>query len=396
MLCSGSVYMERDYESTSSKHADLGSDKHELSEIVLRKGDDAATYIGRKVMGYENEVDQEFIEQVQYYVDFVRRCANDADFVGYEMRVDLSDLKNLPDEGGTADAVVLKNEYLFVIDAKFGYGRVPAEENFQLLEYAIGVYDEMEKLGLSDAIKKIVLVIVQPQHDLIDDWTTDVEALTAHRVKVAAAVDSACQAFVDHQPVLTPGPKQCRWCKAFADCPAAGNVVFETVMNKQLDAAAFDDLEVEDIKPQVELGTKRVAAYNIDRLAKCFGMLDFVHDWCAAVGTRMHEVIEKDGPQAGYKLVAGRRGNKKFSDEVHAEEIMRAARLRIDDMFNRKMKSPTQLEKQLKGDKPKVWSKLESLVTQSEGKPVVTVDADRRPALPATSSQFDDLEDDLV
>lgn len=395
MLCSGSVYMERDYESTSNQHADLGSDKHELAEICLRKGDDADHYIGR-VMSYENEVDQEFAEQVQYYVDFVRRCATHADFVGYEMRIDLSDIKQLPDEGGTADAVVLKNNTLFVIDAKFGYGRVPAEENLQLLEYAIGVYTEMDMLGLAGDIEKVVLVIVQPQHDLIDDWSTDVAYLTDHASKVATAVEKACQPFVGGKPELNPGPKQCRWCKAFADCPAASNVVFETVMNKQLDASAFDDLEVEDIKPEVEVATKRVAAYNVERLAKCFAMLDYVHDWSKAVGTRMHEVLEKDGPQAGYKLVAGRKGNKKFSDDSVAESIMRAARIKLDDMFNRKLKSPTQLEKQLKGDKPKVWAKLEPLVTQADGKPVVAEESDKRPALAATASQFDDLEDDLV
>ena len=100
-----------------------------------------------------------------------------------------------------------------------------------------------------------------------------------------------------------------------------------------------------------------------------------------------------EGPQEGYKLVAGRKGNKKFSDETEAETIMRAARIKIDDMFNRKLKSPTQLEKQLKGDKPKVWTKLEALVSQADGKPVVAPDSDRRPALPATASQFDDLED---
>lgn len=394
MLCPGSVYMEREYESKSSTHADLGSDKHELAEICLSNGDDADAYMGR-IMGYENEVDADFIKQVQYYIDFVRRVTHGCDFAAYEMRIDLSDVKGLKDEGGTADAVVLRDNTLFVIDAKFGYNKVPAEENLQLLEYGIGVYNELDVLGLVDDIDKVVLVIVQPQHDLIDDWTTDVQYLLDHADKVRVAVEHACQPFVDGKPVFNPGPKQCRWCKAFADCPAASNVVFETVMNKQLDPAAFDDLDADDIQPEVELGTKRVTAYNIERLAKCFAMLDFVHDWMKAVGTRMHEVIEKDGPQAGYKMVAGRRGNKKFSDESEAETIMRAARIKIDDMFARKLKTPTQLEKLLKGDKPKVWSKLDKLVMQAEGKPVVVVESDRRPALPATASQFDD-EDDLA
>lgn len=395
MLCSGSAYMERDYESTSNKYADLGTDKHELSEICLRKGTDPANYQGR-IMTLGNEVDDEFIEHVQYYVDFVRRCANGSSFTAYEMRVDLSDVKQLPDEGGTADAVVIRDNWLYVVDAKFGYGKVPAEENYQLLEYAIGVYNELDTFGLADGIEKVSLVIVQPQHDLIDDWVTDVPYLQAHSAKVSAAVEEACQPFLTGKPVLTPGPKQCRWCKAFADCPAAVNVVFETVTNKVISADAFDDLTAEDVQEEIELTTKRAASYNPEKLAKCYALLDYINDWTKAVAQRVYEKLDHGEPVPHWKLVAGRKGQRQYKDPEAAEATLKAARIRQDDMYTKKLISPTQAEKLLKTSKPKVWAKLEPLVTQADGKPVIAPENDKRPSIKATVDQFDTVEDDLV
>ena len=64
-------------------------------------------------------------------------------------------------------------------------------------------------------------------------------------------------------------------------------------------------------------------------------------------------------------------------------------RLRDDEMYVRKLISPTAAEKLLK-DTPKRWKRVEDLLTRSEGKPSVAPAADKRPAL-AVSNLADEF-----
>jgi hypothetical protein len=66
-------------------------------------------------------------------------------------------------------------------------------------------------------------------------------------------------------------------------------------------------------------------------------------------------------------------------------------RLTQDEMYKSTLKSPAQMEKQLK-DSPKRWARIEKFITQKEGKPSVAKESDPRPPYnPNPSSDFDDL-----
>lgn len=66
-------------------------------------------------------------------------------------------------------------------------------------------------------------------------------------------------------------------------------------------------------------------------------------------------------------------------------------------MYSMKLISPTQAEKLIKKDNPRRWTKLESLITRAEGKPVVTLESDPRPALVLTpENDFDDVTDESL
>jgi len=95
------------------------------------------------------------------------------------------------------------------------------------------------------------------------------------------------------------------------------------------------------------------------------------------------------GKMPGWKAVQGKKGNRKWEDASAAEEEMKRMRLPSDDMYTKKVISPTVAEKLLAKDSPRRWKKLNSLVTQSEGQPAVVEESDKRPPLEIKSPEDD-------
>ncbi len=95
----------------------------------------------------------------------------------------------------------------------------------------------------------------------------------------------------------------------------------------------------------------------------------------------------------------GKKGNRQFSSEAEAEKIMKAARMKSDEMYSKKLITLPVAEKLLKKPKPKVWAKLFALLTQKDGAPAMAKENDKRPALViAKAEQFADVTDisDLI
>ncbi|MNV60229.1 hypothetical protein D3C71_1526840 [compost metagenome] len=67
-------------------------------------------------------------------------------------------------------------------------------------------------------------------------------------------------------------------------------------------------------------------------------------------------------------------------------------RLKVDQMYDFKLISPTTAEKVLKEANPRKWNKLQPLIGRSDGKPSVAPASDKRPALSmAIAEQFEEL-----
>jgi len=69
-------------------------------------------------------------------------------------------------------------------------------------------------------------------------------------------------------------------------------------------------------------------------------------------------------------------------------------RLKVEEMYDLTLISPTTAEKLTKAGTlgPKQWTKVQTLITQSEGKPSVAPESDKRPAL-VPSVNADDFSD---
>ena len=89
------------------------------------------------------------------------------------------------------------------------------------------------------------------------------------------------------------------------------------------------------------------------------------------------------------KLVSGKKGARKFENETEAEKLLKSARLKVDEMYSKKLMTPAQLEKALK-KRVKLWNKILPLITQADGKPTLVPEIDKRPAL-TTEASFDDV-----
>ena len=130
-----------------------------------------------------------------------------------EKRVDFSDY--VPEGFGTADCIMIQGNTLFVIDFKYGKGvPVSAEENPQMMLYALGAYEACKILY---PIERIRLGIVQPRlPDEISEWECTLEELLQFG---DYAKERATLAFAG-EGEFAPGEKTCKFCRAKKQCRA--------------------------------------------------------------------------------------------------------------------------------------------------------------------------------
>jgi hypothetical protein len=93
----------------------------------------------------------------------------------------------------------------------------------------------------------------------------------------------------------------------------------------------------------------------------------------------------------GFKLVEGRKGNRKWKDEAEVEALFKSFRLRQYEIYDMSLISPTKAEKMFKSN-PKRWEKVEALTSRSDGKPSVAFASDKRSEL-TVQSVADDFSD---
>lgn len=381
MACPGSVALCAGLPDKSSEFADEGTDAHELAALCLEQGCDAEAHKGR-TMGKGNVVDLEMVTNVQAYLNYVRDLVQSTGGeLLVEQRLPIDHITGEADASGTSDVVILADDELIVVDLKYGRGvAVDAEDNPQLQIYALAALREFEALGDFTAAR---VVIHQPRLNSVSEWRTPIEDLKAFGAQAAQA------AVVTHRAdaPLQAGDKQCKFCKAKANCPALAASVQEAV------GADFENLTSFDREHTVAWTQKR-EQMSADELGTALAAADLIELWLKAVRAEVETRLLAGQPVPGWKLVQGKKGNRQWTSKEEAEALLKAMRVKHDQMYDYTVISPTTAEKLAKAEVigPRQWPKVVALITQSEGKPSVAPESDKRPAL-AIAAVVEDFAD---
>jgi hypothetical protein len=385
MVCPGSVVLEAGQPDSSSSYADEGTDAHQLASMCLTKGTHPAGYIGQK-MDKGTIVDVDMAGHVNTYVQQVRDISA-AHTLLVEQQVPIGHITEEAGATGTADAIIVSSDgrELMVVDLKFGRGvEVSAERNAQLMLYALGALHEHD--GLSGDFETVRMIISQPRLNNLSEWSCSVGELrefgvhAAHYARKCHTAQTYGEKWSEvHHKYLSPGEDQCRFCKAKAVCPALSSFV---------EASVGGDFEaIAKIEPATG-GVESLVPMDTDLLGAKMAAIDLIEDWCKAVRAKTEANLLSGVSVAGYKLVQGKRGNRAWTSAEEAEKTLKSMRLKIDEMYEFKLISPTTAEKLLK-ETPRRWAKVLPLIGQSDGRPSVAKTSDKRPALVVTPIEED-------
>lgn len=403
-VCHGSVAMEYGRPDRSSDAADEGTAAHLIYNLCLRRNVPAASFVGTTVLvgldpftnedmavlatnagkdfqvRFELEVDEDLADDLQSALDGTLAVMGEDPALSayFELALPMSEVTGEPGAIGTADVVALLPHLkeLQIHDLKMGRREVRPDCR-QLKMYAAAAFQKFDAaMGPFD---RITLVIHQPRiHDKPQVfWMTQAE-LEEFRKDIRAQAAGSRIAFEHREnwmgkdlSYLVPTTDGCKYCRASGDCPAQDKVVLSAVGLEE-----FSDLTA----LQPEAVNASLGDYPIHHK---LAVVDLVASWCEAVKNYGYQQAMSGVQIPDFKLVLGRRGNRRWANPEDAEGTLKSMRLKHDEMYSYKLKSPTAIEKLYgpKGATPstKRWNKLSAMVCQAEGKPTLVPVSDTRP-----------------
>lgn len=326
---------------------------------------------------------------------------------------------------GTTDVWIIKGSVAHSIDLKWGMGvQVFAKDNEQQEMYTDAGLQEFDFLG---EVEEIHLHILQPRLQHFDEHVMSRAELNERIELIRQASKRIAFTKGDELPAI-PGEKQCKFCKRAATCDERTDHTMELIVGEFVDlkkgevevsipevekilanvfgvkpsAIDFESpsdgyagfvVKKPNIRPSLEAATEAVATADDERLATLMDAADMIEGFAKAVRAEVERrLLAGKFTDARYKLVEGRQGARSWINEAEAEAELKKQRLKVDQMYDFKLISPTTAEKLLKETNPRKWKKLQPLITRSDGKPSVAPASDKRPALSmAIAEQFEEL-----
>ena len=336
--CPGSVALvQKMPPKPSSKYADEGTMLHNIISEYLERDD----------VPLQSFVDEKFTmelmeEKLLPALALLDEIDPDNKLVyKVESRVGFGDL--LPGVFGSTDLLGRIGDRAIVLDWKFGDGViVTAEENEQLMFYAAAAMRTSETAWVFDGATEIELVIVQPP--MLRRWVTTKERIAQFERDLVKAVKAA----------QLPGAAiqtgdHCRWCAAKPVCPQ---------MTGAVDRALVTQLREIDV----------------DTLGRYLQNADLLEDWIKDLRGLAMQLLEKNLPVPGYKLVQ-KRAQRQWVNEADAEAALREMGV---DPLKHELISPAQAEKELKKSKTALPDKLVKAVSSGT---TMAPESDPRPAI---------------
>lgn len=395
-------------------------------------------------------ITDDFVSQVNKYVDYCRPIIDAAELIEVESRVNLTRVLhpgvelngNTLHTFGTADLVALLPSYhktlnqefvldteddgtaytLIVGDLKTGRHKVLAKENKQMMLYALGLLRAYKRLYDITAVR---LVIFQPYAGGADEWDTTPEALEQFgkfaQGRALKAIDAFQRGKKGLKPAdFRPGNVQCQWCRFSEKCNAKRKVASRAVESDLEDDTqqsaeealkavhkfcndadymdVWDDVSPADIlrlipdfdgRPAKTVKAKTdPSEISLDQLKAEWDKLPLMRQHIADIEKAMYAALMRGEVVDGLKLVEGRPGSRSWSDEEAVNQF-RANHPNGYLLDKTVPVNPTEAEKIIGKEDPELWAELSKLVTRKPGQPYIAAANDKRPAwTPATDNDL--------
>lgn len=276
-----------------------------------------------------------------------------------ETRLDFSDY--VPEAFGTADAIIIADGCMEVIDFKYGKGvRVSAENNPQMMIYALGAF---ARFSFEYHIDRVRMTIVQPRIDNLSEWELSIKELTDWTETVL--IPAAEKAYKGDGP-QNPGG-WCQFCKVKSSCRALANQC-TTLAKDYADKILTPEELANDVLP---------------RLAT-------VKTWLAGVEEYALQQALSGVEIPGWKVVEGR-SVRKITDISGAARALSNAGYTTADIYKpQELRTITELEK-LAGKK-QFAAICGDYIVKPQGKPTLAPASDKRPAINPIADDFSGIE----
>lgn len=367
--CTPSAGLEAELPDTTSESAKEGTLAHELAEARVRNYFLIGDFNKRKLNAAikkmkENELWQdEMMEHTDTYLDYIRAAALKFEHTpvgAVEKRVyfgkyTCADPEDAEEGYGTADCVLIGGGVIHIIDLKYGKspnGRVEAENNLQLILYALGTYEAYKILY---PIHTVRMSIVQPRlTDGVSMWEIPLPQL----LEAGEWIKERAELARSGAGEFAPSDKACQFCRAKATCQARAQRNISLAFSG--DAGKLPPLITNaQMAEYLRQGADLVKWYE--------DLKDAALKECLAG----NEV-------PGWKAVEGR-GSRNWTDMDQAFEVLKASGIDEALLWERKPLTLAQVEKTVG---KKLFSEtVGGFVEKLPGKPALAEESDKRPAV---------------
>lgn len=365
MVCTPSAKFEARYPDKESVYEAEGTKAHALCARLLILASRAMTlYAAEKIIDYwlsklDESFDEEMKEAARGYAMFVLTDYFERKEKVGEARLEVEVLLDLgefiPEGFGTSDAVIISGNTLHVIDFKYGKGvRVEAENNPQMLIYAVGAYSFYNAIYDVD---EVLTSIYQPRINNISTASMTGAELMAFAENLKGIAEKASKGKGE----FVPGD-HCRFCRARQHCKALAGWAEE--LRSNLDA---NELQPHDIQ-MILLRS------------------DAIKSWLSAVEDYALESAMAGNAIPGFKIVEGR-SVRKYSDENKVAEVLESNGFM--DIWKKSLKTITEMEKMI--TKKTFATLLSGLIIKPSGKPTLVPENDLRPDFNSAETDFKDI-----
>lgn len=401
LTCIASPVMEANAPAdVTNKFAAEGTAAHHIAAICLDKGIDASAFKGNTIHVdsygectlhassdaskpantlFSFKVGSEMVDNVQMYADDIMHIVNaTGGTLLVEQRLPISEMTGEAGATGTSDVVILAGSELIIADLKYGMRRVDAYDNTQLMMYAAAAFMEYEMVADFNTVR---LIIKQPRLHHTSEMVVSTDDLWKfiQRVRQTTQIINTLTVDSDLTPFLNASEAACQYCRAKDTCPALIKQVYDTVV------ADFDDISGPLTADSLQ--------YDVTTLENSYNNIGMIRDWIKNIEKMVMDKLHNGESVGTLKLVKGRGGNRKWNDADDVEAVMRSMRIKVNDMYEKTVISPTQAEALAKsgGIGEAQWLKLQESIVRSEGKLSVVPCSDPRTAV--TLNITDDFSD---